>query len=66
MMTDADFKGWRFVRIDGVIEVPPGTCLEGNLTDALTDAFLEWIESHGWYFGGAVREVNANGKKMES
>lgn len=64
-MADNEFKDWRFVRIGGVIEVPPGTCPEGNLADALTGSFLEWVESHGWYFGGAVREVDADGKKLE-
>ena len=40
------------IEINGCIEIPPEMT-----TDEFTDAFIEWIESKGWYFGGGFREI---------
>jgi uncharacterized protein YggL (DUF469 family) len=29
--------------------------------DEFVDAFLEWVESNGWHFGGGVRQVEEDG-----
>lgn len=40
------------IEINGCIEIPP------EMTrDEFTDAFIELIESKGWYFGGGFREI---------
>jgi hypothetical protein len=40
------------IEIRGCIEIPPEMTM-----DAFTDAFIEWIESKGWYFGGGLQEI---------
>ncbi len=40
------------IEINGCIEISPGTTL-----DEFTDAFIEWVESKGWFFGGGFREI---------
>ena len=40
------------IELHGCIEVPPDTTL-----DDFTDAFLSWVESKGWSFGGGFREI---------
>lgn len=30
--------------------------------DEFVDAFLEWVESNGWHFGGGVRQVDEDGE----
>ncbi|MCD8198201.1 MAG: hypothetical protein LUE24_13730 [Lachnospiraceae bacterium] len=38
--------------INGCVEVPPDVT-----DDEFTDAFLEFIESKGWFFGGGIKEI---------
>ena len=40
------------IELHGCVEVPPDTTL-----DDFTDAFLSWVESKGWSFGGGFREI---------
>ena len=40
------------IEINGCIEIPPEMTM-----DAFTDAFIEWVESKGWFFGGGFREI---------
>ena len=40
------------IEINGCIEIPPEMTM-----DEFTDAFIELIESRGWYFGGGFREI---------
>ena len=40
------------IEINGCIEIPPEITL-----DEFYDAFIELIESRGWYFGGGFREI---------
>ncbi|MBO5797031.1 MAG: hypothetical protein J6R77_01640 [Clostridia bacterium] len=40
------------IEITGCVEIPPGMT-----TDAFCDAFIEWIESKGWHFGGGFNEI---------
>lgn len=55
------------IEIGGCVEVPPEMTM-----DEFYDAFLEWIESKGWYFGGGFKEivdgyyVNSDGSKRKS
>ena len=55
------------IEIGGCVEVPPEMTM-----DEFYDAFLEWIESKGWYFGGGFKEivdgyyVNSDGSKGKS
>ena len=39
------------IEINGCIEIPPETTM-----DEFCDAFIEWVESKGWFFGGGFRE----------
>ena len=39
------------IEINGYIEIPPETTM-----DEFCDAFIEWVESKGWFFGGGHRE----------
>ena len=40
------------IEINGCIEIPPEMTM-----DEFFDAFIDWIESKGWYFGGGFREI---------
>ena len=40
------------IEINGCVEIPKELTM-----DAFTDAFIEWIESKGWYFGGGFNEI---------
>lgn len=40
------------IEITGCIEVP-----DELAPDEVMDAFIEFIESKGWYFGGGCREI---------
>ena len=40
------------IEINGCIEIPPEMTM-----DAFADAFLELIESKGWFFGGGFNEI---------
>ena len=40
------------IEIGGCLEVPPEMTM-----DEFTDAFIAFIESQGWYFGGGFREI---------
>lgn len=40
------------IEINGCIEIPPEMTM-----DKFCDAFIELIESKGWYFGGGFREI---------
>ena len=42
----------REIEINGCIEIPPEMTV-----DEFYDAFIELIESRGWYFGGGFREI---------
>ena len=40
------------IEIGGCITVP------GDISkDTVIDAFIEWVESNGWSFGGGFREI---------
>lgn len=55
------------IEINGCIEIPPEMTM-----DAFADAFLELIESKGWFFGGGFNEnidgyyVNPDGSRGKS
>ena len=55
------------IEINGCVEVPCEIS-----TEAFADAFIEWIESNGWYFGGVFNEIvdgyyiNPDGTKGKS
>ena len=55
------------IEINGCVEIPKELTM-----DAFTDAFIEWIESKGWYFGGGFNEIvdghyiNPDGTKGKS
>ena len=40
------------IEINGCIEIPPEMTM-----DEFDAAFIEMIESRGWYFGGGFREI---------
>ena len=40
------------IEINGCVEIPCEISV-----DAFTDAFIEWIESKGWRFGGGFTEI---------
>ena len=40
------------IEINGCVEIPCEISI-----DEFTDAFIEWIESKGWYFGGGFHEL---------
>ena len=40
------------IEINGCVEIPCEISI-----DEFTDAFIEWIESKGWYFGGGFNEI---------
>ena len=40
------------IEIGGCITVPKDIS-----ADAVIDAFIDWVESNGWYFGGGFREI---------
>lgn len=40
------------IEINGCIEIPPEMTM-----DEFCDAFIEWVESKGWLFGGGFREI---------
>lgn len=55
------------IQISGCVEIP------SEITAGeLTDAFIEWIESKGWFFGGGICEIidgyfiNSDGTKGKS
>lgn len=55
------------IEINGCLEIPP------NMTiDEFTDIFIMFVESKGWYFGGAFKEIidgyyiNPDGTKGKS
>ena len=43
--------------ISGCIEVP-----DGLTRDEVTDAFIEFVESKGWFFGGGINEYTPERK----
>ena len=40
------------IEISGCIEIP-----DEITVDEVTDAFIDFIESKGWYFGGGLQEI---------
>jgi len=52
--TDTDF---RLIEINGVAEIPPSVSL-----DQFSDMFIQFIESHGWYFGGGYKDITEEEK----
>ena len=40
------------IEINGCIEIPPEMTM-----DEFCDAFIEWVDSKGWLFGGGFREI---------
>ena len=55
------------IEINGCVEIP------GEVTqEEFVDAFIDWVESKGWYFGGGFREIldgyyiNPDGTKAKS
>lgn len=55
------------IEISGCFEIPPEMTM-----DEFIDAFIELIESKGWYFGGGFKEIidghyiNPDGSKGKS
>jgi len=55
------------IEINGCVEIPNEITV-----DEFSDAFIEWIESKGWWFGGGFNEIidgcyiNPDGIKCES
>ena len=55
------------IEINGCVEIPCEVSI-----DDFTDAFIEWIESKGWFFGGGFNEIvdgyyiNPDGTKGKS
>jgi hypothetical protein len=55
------------IEINGCVEIPPEMTM-----DEVCDAFIEFVESKGWYFGGGFSEiidghyVNPDGTKVKS
>ena len=47
-----EFEMIKEIEINGCVEVPPEITM-----DEFCDAFIEFIESKGWYFGGGFREI---------
>lgn len=39
--------------LNGCVEIP-----DDMLEEAFCDAFIEFVESHGWYYGGGIYEYN--------
>ncbi len=51
------------IEIGGCIEVPNEITI-----DEVTDAFIDFIESKGWHFGGGFHEItdeNTDSKKLD-
>ena len=46
------------VKIEGVVTGPESE-------DQFTDAFIEFVEAHGWYFGGGTQEIKEENNKDE-
>ena len=42
----------KIIEIDGCVEVPDEVTVDNFL-----DLFIEFVESHDWYFGGGVQEL---------
>ncbi len=42
----------KIIEIDGCVEVPNEVTVDDFL-----DLFIEFVESHDWYFGGGVQEL---------
>lgn len=42
----------KIIEIDGCVEVPDEVTVDDFL-----DLFIEFVESHDWYFGGGVQEL---------
>lgn len=51
------------VHIEGTVYTNDGKAL-GN--DQFLNAFIEFIESKGWHFGGGSIQVDADGEKIEN
>ena len=55
------------IEINGCVEIPCDMS-----ADEFIDAFIKWIESKSWYFGGGVNEIvdgyylNPDGTKGKS
>lgn len=50
------------VQIEGAIYANNGEDLGNN---QFLDAFIEFIESNGWFFGGGSFQVDEAGKRIE-
>ena len=46
------------IEIRGCIEIP-----DEITVDEVTDAFIDFIESKGWYFGGGFQEITGKDDK---
>ena len=42
----------RLIELDGIVEVPESVTLE-----QFEEAFAEFIEKNGWYFGGGIEDI---------
>jgi len=51
---------FRLIEINGVAEIHPSVSL-----DQFSDMFIEFIESHGWFFGGGYKDIT-NEEKEET
>lgn len=48
------------IEIQGVVTIPNGIS-----NDEFLDAFLDFLESKGWSFGGGVNEIYPSGGDLE-
>ena len=48
------------IEISGCIEVP-----DEITVDEVTDSFIDFIESKGWYFGGGFQEITDNNNEAQ-
>ncbi|WP_220215022.1 MULTISPECIES: hypothetical protein [Thermoactinomyces] len=58
--TDTDKKKQIGVLVDGCVFANDQN--QNVDLDEFVDAFLEWVESKGWHFGGGVRQVDEDGE----
>lgn len=42
----------RLISVDGCVEIQPFMT-----SDDFTDRFIQFVENHGWYFGGVIKDI---------
>ena len=53
-------EGNNFVKIGGIVELPPHIDAE-----KFDQYFLNWIESMGWFFGGMIASCDEDGESID-